>query len=352
MAVKNRFRSIQILTLFFILSSVTFFPVFKVKIDSNVAVLYDRSKASGPSKCISLEKDFKTILQQIEQIFITIPAKAAGTSMKSFTDRCTNFTPPERNFLHDGKIRHEMLTWTYHNPQIITNHITRYNVNPIVTLANSVTDETMIIYLHRKETDRLLSAILQVADQYCSEFLNGTLRNSKGVIQNPMFRWIENDEDNFSISRHGKTTCTINEHLIVGMVQRGILEIGNSVQNVWTCEAFEAVEESKPNVVFIDYNQADKLMSILAKKYCPDLHIAIHTNEARKKNGTRMLVRLLHGPSKTDVTLSDWLQKKKHLLEWSQNTYKEGSCRGKIREIERELFTCNDQAMEISSIYK
>ena len=85
-----------------------------------------------------------------------------------------DFQPSHHNILAMEELKEEMLSSKYDNPRInanhITNHATDVKPNAMVKFANGVTDSTLIIYVHRQESDGLVSAINQAAGRYCQEF--------------------------------------------------------------------------------------------------------------------------------------------------------------------------------------
>ena len=307
---------------------------------SQVRSITSTGSLHQPSKCLSVQNDFTQLVEKMEQIFITFPAKAAGTSLKKFTADCME-EPTHSNFLSNQELKEEMLTSKYDNPRIITSHMTKHGTdlepNAMVKLANGVTDSTLIIYVHRHETDRLVSAISQVAWRFCGEFFR---QDVSTVFQ-------KYDDD--SIQRQGERNCIIKEDVVIDMMKRRIIEIGHDgAQDVWTCETFDAVAESRPNIVFLHYKQADKLQSVLGKKFCPDRFKEMHQNVGEEKS-IQTFVRLA-SDNKTEVSLKEWAKTKARLLEWSLDLYKDGSCRGKMRDIEKELFACKDETLLISSV--
>lgn len=220
-----------------------------------------------------------------------------------------------------------------------------------IQLINGVTDETLIVYIHRHETDRLASAIEHVVKQVC--------RNAHGIDsgRGPYFSvnldtltdrvHIIDDKEN-----DGTKSCIVEEGaLIEEMIQKRTREIGSGTQDSFSCETFDALENSRPNMILLNYHQADKLQNMIAKHHCPELlpKLPIHANVATS-NKIANFVRLKVDET-IDVPIKDWINEKKQLIEWAFGLYDNASCRGKFRDVEQKLFKCDDQSLELSRHY-
>ena len=108
---------------------------------------------------MSMSMSMDDIMNRTKQVFITMPAKAAGSSMKTFTSQCTKSHPPD-NFINHDRMKKAFFANNYVLPPIIASHL--YIDAPLVHLVKSSTRKTLIIYIHRDESERLISGIKMV----------------------------------------------------------------------------------------------------------------------------------------------------------------------------------------------
>jgi len=287
--------------------------------------------------CLSLdfEDTLDTIISNSRQVFITMPAKAAGTSLKQFTSKCTSKQQivPD-NFINNPTLSKNMLTDSFQLPSIIASHL-YVGDKPLVDLVQHSTRQTLIVYVHRDETERLLSGIRQVLTSYvCSR--NRVMRSKVG------------DTSQFN-SAFNDTHCTLDEVAVVDLIEKRFGEVGMGSSDILTCKAYEAIEQNAPNMIFMHYTQANKLQKLLAKHYCPELmeEEPSRFNTAKGK-GMEVYLRLKKG--KDIVNLEIWLKEKRLLLEWALKLKKHASCQAKTKHIEDNLFACADQTVKVSDI--
>jgi len=270
------------------------------------------------------------MIAQHDQIFLTMPAKAAGTSMKDFVKRCLpNSKKNPDNFVNYPDKTKSFLTSSFKLPPVIASHmLTDQALIDLMQHASS--DLTLLVYIHRSETDRLLSAIRQVlASLVCD-------RKTYKI----------GDLKRFHMERNA-THCILNEGPAVELIERRVAEIGIGSFNVLSCRAYEVMKETAPNLVLLNYQQAGKLQQLLAKKYCPDVDPK-RSNDGLKK--TQVYLRLENHKNKKEqqiVKLSDWLQIKRNLLEWTLKLKSNATCQAKTKEMERRLSSCPDEAMQL-----
>ena len=208
-------------------------------------------------------------------------------------------------------------------PKLLTGHVVEQQ--SLTNLVRTATDETLIIYNYQSETDRLASGIKYVVkNRYCGD-----------LPIKPEYL-----EDGIST----KEECVVNERNMLNMIKNRVDEIRAGNHDLLTCHTFDVIEENKPNFVLYDMHYLDKLQSAFAKKYCPELEgKSFHKNEDSSKR--KVMVRVDEQESGTDptvpdITIDEWVDNRKHLLEWSFDLYKGASCRGKMREYAKELSTC------------
>ena len=130
--------------------------------------------SSSSLSCLGLgfEEDMDKLLSMYKQVFVIMPSKAAGTTFKVFTKRCmasmklnafVDHAPQLRKFEKDVDtvFRSELKM-----PTLISSHVDKASLHEVL---RSATDDTLIVYIHRQETNRLLSAIKHViTSRYCS----------------------------------------------------------------------------------------------------------------------------------------------------------------------------------------
>ena len=119
-----------------------------------------------------------------------------------------------------------------------------------------------------------------------------------------------------------------------------------------TCETFESIKDNCPNLVFMNYKQADQLQKLLAKHHCPNFNEEVRVNVGSDK---KMTVSVVLGGSGNNVNgtivpLEEWLLFKAPILEYSLKLKSDVSCQATTRKIERELFACADQTLGISGL--
>lgn len=122
-------------------------------------------------------------------------------------------------------------------------------------IINGATDDSLIIYIHRGETDRFASAIKQVGKDVCLD---------AKLLENPHnsnVYWVQQK-------------CIIKEEsFLFDLIATQTLDIGYGNQLViMPCSTYELIKQQKPKMVLVlNYKQADKLQSIIAKHHCPEL---------------------------------------------------------------------------------
>mmetsp|Transcript_12781 Transcript_12781/g.36085 ORF Transcript_12781/g.36085 Transcript_12781/m.36085 type:complete len:334 (+) Transcript_12781:177-1178(+) len=283
-----------------------------IKVDTPVKDSVDGRKG----KCLGLDpkEEIDTLLSQYEQVFVTMPAKAAGTSMKIFMKHCMpedvrNF----KNVIVNKYARTELLTASFHPPALIASHAG--NKMTLQQLFKHATKQSLVIYLHREETSRLLSAIRHVlAKRVCPR---------------------GNDEVNNPID------CTLTETELLTVIQKKEDEIQMGGPSLLACDSYDVIDTYAPNLVFIHYKQATRLQKLLAKRFCPQ------TSGVRTRNsGDKKIDVLLDSDSKTIVSLDAWLEAKRNILEFALGLRTNNEwCQAKTRVMEDDLLGCPDEAL-------
>ena len=295
--------------------------------------LMNSSDLSTSSTSSSFTKSFSEIVNQTKQVFITMPAKAAGTTLKGFAKKCSP-VQLHRNFIN-RRSRIEQLTFTgnYDVPSVIASHL--YTDRPFVDLVKSSTRKTLIIYIHRDELSRVRSAAQHVLMSH--------------ICTNHGRKYELKLKQKYNVTVEvNKNKCTIDEKQLIRMIKGKEREIGKGAPEILTCNFFDSIAQNDPsNLVFVHYKQANKLQTILAKNHCPhivkDLPIAANVAADKKMEP---FVRLKSDPSRV-VTLMEWLDKKQGVILWALDLKKEMDCQSKIIDMEDHLFSCPDEAVTL-----
>ena len=309
--------------------------------DNDDDKLFDFSFLKGkPNQCLSLnfEQEMDELLSQdsAKQVFLIMPAKAAGTSLNAFTHECmkVKYGKDFHNFSGEAGVNFpwmdkDFLMHSFEMPSIISSHL--MNSVPFLDIAKHATRKTLMIYVHREETERTLSAIREVlTQQSCAKDVNA--------------------EDSIIVNRN-ETHCVLDEKPVLDIIRERRAEIGASTFNALNCESYKAIKENAANLVVVHYKQASKLQEVLAKHHCPAL-LEKPPTEANVATEKHMEVYLRlekkRGGVETVVKLDEWMDEKREVLEWSLQIKKHVTCQGKTKNMEDELFACEDQALKVS----
>ncbi len=261
-----------------------------------------------------------------------------------------------------------MMTRTYDLPSIITGHI--YTDVTMMNIVRGASDDTLVIYINRHETDRLVSAAQTVVDRVCEGKLTDleefkdrvhvryphthTHNHTNTTVNtvntgNGTSNSISNisDIDIHHLRRNGE--CTIEEGALRDILLQQKKETSKSTFNALSCSVFDAIEDNKPNMVVVNYKQANRLQKLLAKYHCPELleDRGVHSN--RGSAHVKKYVRLEDDAGQgREVLLDEWMEKKRHLIEWGFGLKKDVTCQGEVRKMQRELLSCDDEMFQLS----
>jgi len=257
-------------------------------------------------KCRSVDS-LNQLIANAKQIFITMPAKSAGASLKAFVDNCAGST--EDSFINNGDKIDDFMTSSLHLPKVIVAH--SYGKRAMNRLLEHMTRDTLLVYIHCEETERLRSAIKHV---------------TKTILC-----WEQNDNN--------IDPCEIDEQVLIQSLQNQFAEIGLGARRILTCEVFNKIDETVPKMVFLNYKQADKLQELISNHHCPELSNPVHLNTEEQRE-VRAKINLMNG--KNSTTIEDWVEAKGKLLEWGFGFNKKGPCERRTRSMEDQLFACED----------
>ena len=278
------------------------------------------------NQCVSLDynNDMDNILSEVKLVYVVMPAKAAGSTIKTFTSSCMKekgaFAATDNilNKWHGDKDKKlfQAIMGSIELPSVIASHV--YSSESMVDLIKHSTRKSLIIYVHREETDRLKSAIESVVSAEC-------LPSSEG--------------------------CKQKEEDILKFVRQGWVEISLGAPRILTCDVYEAVEQNRPNMMFMHYTKVNKLLGLLAKHHCKGQTSTEHM-KVRSTNQT-VVVELEKNSQKvngtTHVNVRDWIETKSELIEFVTGLKDEASCLAETKIIEGGLSECPDQTLWLSA---
>ena len=333
----SRLKNIGILTLVTVLTLQQFLLIMSfskkdVQIIDATAEAADERGNDALGQCLDFKQDLDSLVANARQIFVTMPAKAGGTSIKEFTARCSKKWVSD-NLLASGALgMRNYLVDSLHVQPIISSHL--YNAANLIDLTKYPTRGTLMIHMHREETSRVVSGVKQISHHICN-FMGAFANQTRTRRQ-------------FQV-RKNSTHCILNEGAVVNDIAARRSEVGVATHDMLTCQSYKAIQENAPQLVFLHYKQVDKLQTLLAKHHCPVLldELPVEENLARDKP----LKVLLH--KRTDnitnaVDLEEWLNAKVPALEWTLSLRRSASCQAKTIHMEDELFNCPEEALRVT----
>ena len=298
--------------------------------------------------CLDLgfDNDMDHLLSKYDQVFLLMPAKGAGTSLNHFTGVCMASTNT-LSFQQTSHISHfedklySAFTDQLQMPSLVTGHVGKPKY--FRKVIEHATKDSLIIYSHREESNRLPSAIKQVVTKHLCHDNNQTMSKEEGVT-------IVNNQ------------CQVTEEKLGKTIKEKRYEIGDGVLRLLTCELYQSIKDNRPNLVFMHYTQASRLQKLLAKHHCPDVTEDVRINVGAVKQP----ITIVLGGSKNSgerVDLNDWIKAKSRLIEYAFATKenvsvknkkewidtKEGvSCQATTRDVEDLLLECPSQTLQVS----
>jgi hypothetical protein len=122
---------------------------------------YMDSIAISTTRTSSAFKSLNEIAKQTKQVFITMSAKAAGTTMIKFAKMCSPVEIRDGNVINfRDRIERLSFTGNYDVPSVIASHV--MSPGPFIDIVKGGTRETFIMYIHREELSRVRSAAQHV----------------------------------------------------------------------------------------------------------------------------------------------------------------------------------------------
>ena len=286
----------------------------------------DRTSTSG--QCVSAYSDLKDLIESAEQLILTMPAKAAGSSLKQFVEKCNGpeYSQLRTNFLgaagnYDFKKNYpQILTNSLVMPPVVASHL-RSSDEPFIHLIRNMPTSNLIIYFHREEHSRLRSAIKHAVV-------------ARAPLHNDMHYIFERIDDN---------KYFLEERTLFSLILKRYGEMSPGTYDLLSCETYQAIDDYAPNMAFVDYRDANFVQKLIAEKHCPDLvGEVVETNAAESvQNEAFVLVNNSSTGGVSEVPLDVWLDGKMSSLEWALGLNDGATCVGKTRAMETELSLCN-----------
>merc|ERR1712226_67888 len=179
--------------------------------------------------------------------------------------------------------------------------------------------------MHRNERERLMSAIEHVIKRLPMKFCN-----------------IRYNEET--------STCVLTEDKLIEPIQLESREIGKSQAKFLTCEVYEAIERNAPNMIFMSFEEADRLQQVLANHHCPELHLPIHNNVDSNKQ-KHPQVQIQEHPEEVLFDLEEWVNLKADFISLAFELQNQDGCQaqGLSREMEKKLHECPTRMMKVPS---
>ena len=274
--------------------------------------------------CLGLgfRKDMDHLLSKYKQVWVIMPAKAAGTSFKEFTKDCMakagtpSFSKIDNPFTTLQRSKDAFLG-QLEQPSLVASHLYHFQDDPFCNvMKHASAKDTLVVYSHREETSRLISSIKEVV----------TIRLCKQKPEG--FKVVDGE-------------CLVEEKSLIKAIEELKNEIGIGATQMLTCEAYDCILDNNPNLVFMHYKQASQFQKLLAKHHCPGVEYSV-SNVGSDKGAVSVVLKGKR------VSLDKWLSAKRPMLEMALRLKKTVSCQGTTRDIEHELFACPDEALQIS----
>lgn len=258
------------------------------------------------------------------------PPKAAGTSMIRFDAKCTNvhhakMVPGSTSFLNHQEQIETLLTYEYDVPRVISAHGTGTGV---ANLVRKVPRSTLVIMIHRPETNRVLSGIkMVVMDGMCRR----CVEHGKCSRRNE-FERVEGNN------------CYMPEQNLVDIIKSKRGEINSGfLSGPHTCDIYDSIRRNAPTVLLVDFKRATELQNLLSEKYCPEqLGQFKQVNVAAQKEN-QVYITL---PDEGTVTLEDWLDEKASILELALDLRNGTTCQATTRQVEDALYGCEEPYLD------
>jgi len=281
-------------------------------------------------KCLTLT-DMKDLVARLPQVFLFATTKAGGTSFKSFAKTCAQSNVKN---LDPKQIMEE-----YHVPSIISEHIGPGMTERFLNLLHQASTSSLIIHSHRLEISRLKSAII---------FVIRKLVDPESSLPEIM-AWSSEFQRRYKFKvKYDGTNYFIPEGALLVILKEKSQEIRFLDTEVLTCDVFDSLQNQSPQFIFMNYQQSNRIQSLLSEKHCPG-QANIETNKGQVSGrGLNVIVKVPSDHSQRYI--SDWVDMKINILQWAYNMKQNNECQGKIRIMEKELFSCPSELIQVNNL--
>jgi len=276
------------------------------------------------AKCLSHD-DMTQIIDRAPMVNLIAPAKAAGSSLIEFMRECSNVDIWEI-------IDMDLMRDRFDVPPVISIHVsTAYYFKHIIERRPALT-----VYSHRSEISRMKSAATHVLKTYIPQ------------TENPLItKEIEELKEEHHIEVYvNETGVIITDEGMINLIKSKYMEMGYTDSNILNCGAFDHIYKVSPELVVMNFIQANKMQDLVADKFCPDIR-AKKTNVEKHET---VIVKVLKDNS--EYPLKDWLDAKENILEWYLGLNDNIDCLGNIKAMENALFSCPTQLIQILPSYE
>jgi len=248
------------------------------------------------------------------------------------------------NFVNRKDSYVEFLLQNLQVPKITASHL--YSPTPLLDAVRHASRDSIFIFVYRKETDRLMSSIRQIAERImCSKNAN----DYSSHVKKPL----ETREKNFgrevSVINGTETVTFDEEPFVTDVLKPRLVEVGFSIPKLLTCELWGELRETNPSrFFFVHFSDLDQVQANLASQYCPSVD-SVQDNVAAKKK-KQFVIRLRN---RSLVDLDDWISAKKDHIEFALQTSGDrvsgagsGSCKYHTGILEGEMSLCKSGILQ------
>ena len=133
------------------------------------------------------------------------------------------------------------------------------------------------------------------------------------------------------------------------VIQERYGEVDGETNNILSCDFHEAVKNNFPNLVMVNYKEADKVQEVLAKRFCPDVlgSLPIHSDDS---TNTKAYMKIEE--TGNVVPIEEWAESKRMFFDWALHWDDEQadytSCMSETRTLEGWMSSCGSEAIRVS----
>lgn len=272
-------------------------------------------------ECLSAEY-LSNLFSSRPQIFVAVEPKASGTSWIGFAKQCSGFDVTGYGNVFKDLFDYENFE---KSPIIIASHVNL--PTQLIDLMRNVPGSSVLLYVHREETDRLASALKHVVRMRICANPDNNILTPVFSQQKPFLR------------------CILNETELVDKVLRHPrYEMWSSSDKLLGCKFWQTAEMLWPNLLFSDFANSDMLKKLISTTYCPHVNpVKMHLAHA---SGSGVFVLSVNG---THVPLDEWVAQKRLVMQYAlkmgSNTDLDGApldqCLRPIHYLEKVISNCS-----------